>query len=85
MLKSFQGEKITDKNIVQQYYWLYIYRTIRLILISFALTYFFGCSWFYMSKTISDSFDDDGMDQAEMLRGGTWFKSFGIETKDLWE
>jgi hypothetical protein len=85
MLKSFQGDQVTDKSIVQQYYWLYVYRTIRLILISFALTYFFGCSWYYISKTMSDRFDEDDIDQSQMLRGGTWYKNFGIEDIDLWK
>lgn len=83
MLKSFQGDDITDKHIVQQYYYLYVYRTIRLILISIGLTYFIGGSWFYISQQMSEAYDAEGKDQSQMLRGGTWYKSNDIESLDL--
>ena len=47
-----------DEKIVLQYVLLYIYKTVRLILIAFIITYFIGCLWWYYCNTQHDEYSD---------------------------
>ena len=52
LLRSFQGNKIDDKQIIQKYFILNIYRLFRLVLIAVMITYFLGCLWFFVSQNL---------------------------------
>lgn len=50
LLRSF-GEQNNDKQILKQYLQLYAYKVFRLIILAFTITYFLGCTWFFISET----------------------------------
>ena len=57
ILKSFQSAKSNDQTILKQYNILYIYSIIRLIIIALMITYFIGCTFYYISNELAN-YDD---------------------------
>jgi len=49
MLRSFAAGNTDHKVIIKQYYLLYTYRIIRLMLIAMLLTYFVGTIFYFIS------------------------------------
>jgi len=48
MLQSLMDNQSKDEQIVAQYMMLYVYKIVRLIIIAIIITYFIGCTWFYL-------------------------------------
>ena len=48
MIKSFTNSDNTS-GIIQEYFILYFYRIVRLIMIAIICMYFLGCIWYYIS------------------------------------
>ena len=57
ILKSFQSTKSNDQTILKQYFILYIYSIIRLMIIALMITYFIGCIFYYISNEVAN-YDD---------------------------
>ena len=57
LLKSFQNKNSDDQTIVQQYFILYIYNIVRLIIIAIMITYFIGCFLYFMSHELNPKED----------------------------
>lgn len=54
LLIRFQGEISNANQIVRQYQNLFIYKMIRLLLMLIFFTFFLGCIWFLMSKSLQE-------------------------------
>jgi hypothetical protein len=72
ILKSFEKGQGDDKVIMQQYKTLFVYKMVRLFIISFIITYFLGCSWFSLSKYQRDLFGKYKTIDV------TWYEEFGL-------
>ena len=73
ILKSFEKEGGGDDQwIVQQYFILYVYNIMRLIIIAIMITYFIGCIVYF----ISNEFNLD----VDVEEGNTFIKAFNLET-----
>ena len=57
LLKSFQNKNSDDQTIVQQYFILYVYNIVRLIIIAIMITYFIGCFLYFMSNELNPQID----------------------------
>jgi len=47
LLKSLVSSSSREDKIIQQYFFLYIYKIFRLVIIAIIITYFIGCIWWY--------------------------------------
>lgn len=60
LLKSFESEGGGDVDwIVTQYFALYVYNIVRLIIIALMITYFIGCIIYFISNEANDIADKD--------------------------
>ena len=50
LLKSLMSNSSRDERIMQHYFFLYVYKILRLIIIAMIVTYFIGCSWWYFCE-----------------------------------
>ena len=55
MLQSLMDGRGGDEQIVAQYMMLYVYKIVRLIVIAIIITYFIGCTWFYLCTILGKS------------------------------
>ena len=53
LMRSFSAGYTDGKVIVRQYYILYSYNVIRLMIIGVLLTYFTGCFFYFISKELN--------------------------------
>jgi hypothetical protein len=77
ILKSFEKDQGDDKIIMKQYKILFVYKMVRLFLISLIITYFLGCSWYVLSKyqrTLFGNFKNIDV---------IWYEEFGIEDMSM--
>jgi hypothetical protein len=71
ILKSFEKEGGGDDQwIVQQYFILYVYNIIRLIIIAIMITYFIGCIVYFISSEFNQ--------EEDVLNGNTFITAFGL-------
>ena len=72
LLKSFEkAEGGDDQWIVQQYFILYVYNIVRLIIIALMITYFIGCIIYFISNELNHEEDYE--------EGKTFIKNFGLD------
>lgn len=58
-MKSFFDNNSRDERIVAQIMLMYAYKIIRLIIIAIIITYFVGCSWYFISNELNPESDED--------------------------
>ena len=49
-MKSFSSEKTNDETILKQYFTLYMYSIVRLLVIALMITYFIATIFLYVSS-----------------------------------
>jgi hypothetical protein len=75
ILKSFEKEGGGDDQwIVQQYFILYVYNIMRLIIIAIMITYFIGCIVYFISNEFNT--------EEDLQSGNTFNQAFGLENLD---
>jgi hypothetical protein len=58
IIKSYFEQSTRVDRLQSQYMTMYIYRIFRLIIIAFMITYFVGCTWWFLVRFMNTEDDE---------------------------